>query len=38
MKYQTCFLIMQCAEKIPEEFTGLIDGDLKKYVIPRPPI
>ncbi|OSC98071.1 hypothetical protein PYCCODRAFT_1375895 [Trametes coccinea BRFM310] len=25
----TCFLIMQCAERIPEEFTGLIGDDLK---------
>ncbi|KAI0631245.1 hypothetical protein C8Q77DRAFT_1062302 [Trametes polyzona] len=24
----TCFLVMQCAEKIPDEFTGLINGEL----------
>ncbi|KAI0355950.1 hypothetical protein OH77DRAFT_1402071 [Trametes cingulata] len=24
----TCFLVMQCAEKIPDEFTGLINDDL----------
>ncbi|KAI0327553.1 hypothetical protein GY45DRAFT_1256742 [Cubamyces sp. BRFM 1775] len=25
----TCFLVMQCAEKLPEEFTGMIHDDLK---------